>query len=120
MSNLFKTVTMPSNPNEFVVQYPLVLNNAWTIICVDIEKVMESSSLYPETFEIKGSHILKSFTLNSTLNVRGVFTSDNLYQWHNLPSEIAFKAPAGSNRGEWEAQFNWVTYPSLDEEFAKS
>jgi len=40
---------------------------------------MEETYLYPESFEIKGSHSLKIVTLNSSINVRGVFTSDNLY-----------------------------------------
>lgn len=33
---------------------------------------------------------------------------------------MTFKAPAGSNWDEWENQFNWVVFPSYDEDFAKS
>lgn len=58
--------------------------------------------------------------MNSSLSVWGVFTSDNLYQKHNLPGEMTFKAPAGSNWDEWENQFNWVVFPSYDEDLAKS
>ena len=81
------------------------MTDSWGTIVVDVQKIMEQTQLYPESFEIKGSHQLKILTLNSFLNVRGVFTSDNLYQKHNLPSEMSFKAPAGSNRDEWESQF---------------
>jgi hypothetical protein len=33
---------------------------------------------------------------------------------------MIFKAPAGSNRAEWEGQFNWITFPGFDSELAKS
>ena len=75
-SNLFKTYSIP---NDFVIQYPLNMTNSWGTVIVDVQKVMEESKLYPESFEIKGSHQLKIVTLNSSLSVRGVFTSDNLY-----------------------------------------
>lgn len=117
MSNLFKSVCQP---NDFVIQFPLQLDQCWTILCLDMIKILESSGLYPPTFELKESHTLKAYSLNSTLNVRGIFTSDNLYQWHNLPSEMTFKAPSGVNRDEWESQFTWTVIPCLDEELAKS
>ena len=80
------------------------MNNNWGTVIIDMEKVMLESKLYPDVYEIKGSHSLKIITLNSTLNVRGVFTSDNLYQKHNLPGEMSYKAPAGTtNRDEWES-----------------
>jgi hypothetical protein len=33
---------------------------------------------------------------------------------------MSFKAPAGSNKSEWESQFNWVALPEFDSDLAKS
>ena len=43
-------------PNDFVIQYPLNMTNSWGTIIIDVYKVMEETRLYPESFEIKGSH----------------------------------------------------------------
>lgn len=33
LSNLFKQITQP---NDFAIQFPLQLNNAWSTVCIDI------------------------------------------------------------------------------------
>ena len=117
LSNLFKTV---QKPNDFVIQFPIDLEEKWTVVCLDILKILEMTENFPEGFELEGSHTLKSFTVCSTMQCRGIFTSDNLYQWHNLPSDLSFKKPADMRRDEWEAGFNWSVIPCLDEDAAHS
>jgi WD40 repeat protein len=48
--------------------------------------------------------------------VRGLFTSDNFYTWNKLPQDFQFKAPAGSDRKEFEKQFLWTCIPSVSPE----
>lgn len=76
LSNLFKSV---SQPNEMTIQFPLSLDEHWSVLCIDVLKTLELTENYPESFELKGCHQLKSFTLCSSMQARGIFTSDNLY-----------------------------------------
>lgn len=75
---------------------------------------MDLSELFPEDYVLDGSHKLKSFTFSSEMKVRGLFTSDNFYTWNKLPLDFQFKAPAGTNRKEFEKQFVWTCIPSID------
>lgn len=77
---------------------------------------MELSELFPENYVLDGAHKLKSFTFCSELKVRALFTSDNFYPWNKLPLDFQFKAPAGSNKKEFEKQFVWTCIPSVDPE----
>lgn len=104
-SNLYKEISLP---NTFVIQIPLELTYCWTILCVDVLRIMELSELFPEDYILDGAHKLKSFTFCSELKVRALFTSDNFYPWNKLPLDFQFKAPAGSNKKEFEKQFVWT------------
>lgn len=90
------------SPNDFVIQVPFDPDPRWTILCLDVTQILEKSGLFPSSFDLAEVHVLKQWTLCSTMNVRGVYTSDNLYTWHTLPLEMRFKAPAGVNVQEWE------------------
>jgi hypothetical protein len=48
-------------------------------------------------------------TLCANLQVRGVYTSDNLYEYVNLPSDLRFKFAFDINR--WEEFFDWINLP---------
>jgi len=115
-SNLYKEISLPNN---FVIQIPLELTHCWTILCVDVLRIMELSELFPEDYVLDGSHKLKSFTFCSELKVRGLFTSDNFYTWNKLPLDFQFKAPAGSNKKDFEKQFVWTCIPSIDSELVE-
>lgn len=112
-SNLYKEISLPNN---FVIQIPLELTQSWTILTVDVLRIMELSELFPEDYVLDGSHKLKSFTFCSEMKVRGLFTSDNFYPWNKLPLDFQFKAPAGTNKQEFEKQFVWTCIPSIDSE----
>ena len=97
-----------------MIQIPLELTRSWTILLVDVLRIMELSELFPEEYTLDGSHKLKSFTFSSEMKVRGLFTSDNFYPWNKLPLDFQFKAPAGANMKEFEKQFVWTCIPSVD------
>jgi WD40 repeat protein len=112
-SNLYKEISLPNN---FVIQIPLDLTRSWTILVVDVLRIMQLSELFPEDYLLDGSHKLKSFTFSSEMRVRGLFSSDNFYTWNKLPLDFQFKAPAGANKKEFEKQFVWTCIPSIDSE----
>ena len=110
-SNLFKEISLPNN---FVIHIPLELTTSWTILVIDVLRIMDLSELFPEDYVLDGSHKLKSFTFSSEMKVRGLFTSDNFYTWNKLPLDFQFKAPAGANKKDFEKQFVWTCIPSID------
>lgn len=112
-SNLYKEISLPNN---FVINIPLELTRSWTILVVDVLRIMDLSELFPSDYVLDGAHKLKSFTFCSEIKVRGLFTSDNFYTWNKLPLDFQFKAPAGANKKEFEKQFVWTCIPSINEE----
>ena len=52
-------------------------------------------------------HVLKNVTLCSTMFVKGVYTSDNLYESGNLPREMSFKL---SREQKWNELYDWVVF----------
>jgi hypothetical protein len=110
-SNLYKEISLPNN---FMIHIPLELTRSWTILVIDVLRIMQLSELFPEDYVLDGSHKLKSFTFSSEIKVRGLFTSDNFYPWNKLPLDFQFKAPAGVNKRDFEKQFVWTCIPSID------
>lgn len=47
-------------------------------------------------------------TLCSNLTIRGIYTSSNVYDWHSLPKEMAFKLIKG---GRYEDHYQFLYYP---------
>jgi len=107
VSNLFKQF---NTSNGFVVQVPLELPaQRWNIVVLDLLKLFQKSQLFPQSYKLEGAHALKSITLCANCIVRGVFTSDNLYDYSTLPSDMQFKF--GYNVSRWEEFFAWQSLP---------
>jgi hypothetical protein len=88
-SNLFKDF---ATQNGFVLQVPLSLDvNRWTIVVFDIYNLLQMSNLLPATYTIHGSYKIKSLTMCSHSVVRGIYTSDNLYDYVTMPADFRFK-----------------------------
>lgn len=99
-----------------MIQIPLELTKSWTILVVDVLRILDCTELFPEDYCLDGAHALKSFTFSSEIKVRGIFTSDNFYTWNKLPLDFQFKAPAGADKKEFEKQFVWTCIPSVNPE----
>ena len=108
LSNLYKSFTAQ---NGFVIQIPLdyLHSDRWTVLCLDVQEILKKSSLFPSQYKIEGSHSLKSAMLCANMHVRGVYTSDNVYEYFNLPSDMRFKFSFDINR--WEEFFDWFNLP---------
>jgi len=107
-SNLYKTI---STQNGFVLQLPLNLDyNRWTVVVFDLYQLLTDSGLLPATYIVEGSYQIKSMTLCAASSVRGVFTSDNLYDFVTLPPDMRFKFSFEIQK--WPEQFAWLELPS--------
>lgn len=108
VSNLFKTF---GTSNGFVVQVPLELkSDRWSCIILDLEELIKRSALFPPTYQVEGCHTLKSMTLCANLQIRGVYTSDNLYEVETLPSDMRFKFAFDISK--WKEYFDWKVIAS--------
>ena len=95
------------NVNGSSLQIPLTIPpNKWTVVCVNIAKLLEDNKIFlagqNQTF------YLRSFQICSTVNVRGVYTSDIAYQVHSLHKDMQFKIPKDQ---DWFSQYHWVQFP---------
>ena len=106
-SNLYKQV---STQNGFVLQLPLNLDvDRWTVICFDLYSLLKMSRLLPSTYIIEGSYQIKSMTICANSQVRGIYTSDNEYDFVTLPPDLRFKFSFDINR--WPEYFAWLELP---------
>lgn len=95
------------------LKIPFVTNgrNLWTVACIDIEHHLENFGLFSKGVikNYSGIHTIRSIQVCSNLNVRGIYTSSNIYDWETLPKEMSFKMVKG---GRWEDNYNFVYLPS--------
>ena len=85
--------------------------NLWTILCIDIEHHLENYGLFAKGViqNYTGVHTLRGIQICSNMTVRGIYTSSNVYDWENLPKEMAFKMVKG---GKWEEAYNFIYMPN--------
>lgn len=103
LSNLFKNF---GTANGFVIQMPLELkNNCWTIVAVDIIDTLKRSNILPPTYLLDGSFSVRSITVCANTHIRGIFTSDSLYDFVTLPADMRFKFPF--DLSQWMEYFDW-------------
>ena len=105
VSNLFKADKIPS---ESSMQLSINPTAKWTVLCLDIKKLLESNyNLFLQT------HQLRSLTLCSSVSVRSLYTSDIKYSSKTLPKEMTFKL---GKEEVWSDFYDWVSLPVGDEE----
>jgi hypothetical protein len=99
-----------------VIQVPLELRlDRWSIVCLDLVELMSRSQMFPPTYSLEGAHNLRSMTLCANLQIRGVYTSDNLYDdFVSLPLDMRFKFPFDNSlqSSKWAEYFDWMTVPA--------
>ena len=90
---------------------PLNLDiDRWTVIVFDIVSLLKMSKLLPQNYIIEGSYQVKGLTLCANSVVRGVYTSDNEYDFVTLPPDMRFKFSFDINK--WPAYFAWLELPA--------
>jgi len=100
-----------STQNGFVLQVPLNLDlDRWTVVVFDMISLLQLSRLLPENYLLEGSYQIKSLTLCANSVVRGVYTSDNEYDFVTMPPDLRFKFSFDINR--WPEYFAWLDLPA--------
>ena len=108
VSNLFKNFNAS---NGFVLQVPLELRSErWTVVCLDLVEIFKKSNMFPQSYKIEGAFSLKAINLCANIQVRGIYTSDNVYDYITMPSDMKFKFGFDINR--WEEFFDWLSLPA--------
>ena len=104
------TLTKEEKPKgEADALIPLEASDRWTIYCVDLDFAFKRLKVYPKTNHIrKHDFELTRITLCADSFVRGVYTSDNLYNVSVMPKEINFRKP---QKGRWEETYVMKYYP---------
>ncbi len=93
-----------------MIQVPLNLDvNRWTVMVFDIYQLLLLSGILPADYLVANSHEVKQITLTSCCSVRGIFTSDNLYDFVTLPTEMRFKF--NFDISKWPQHFAWLELP---------
>lgn len=113
-SNLYKTVKVIS---DYTVQIPFKENlNKWAIILIDAKAIVRELLVFAQQGK-KEKYIinipdekhldieLTSIQICAKLFVRGIYTSDNLYNVKTLPRELAFRLAKGE---EFEKSYSWI------------
>lgn len=103
ISNLFKNF---NTSNGFVAQVPLeLLNNQWTVVVLDLYDILKKSAILPPTYLIEGSYQIRSINICANTHLRGIYTSDNLYDFVTLPADMRFKF--AFDLSKWPEYFSW-------------
>jgi len=104
------TLTKEERPKgEGDALIPLEASDRWTIYCVDLDYAFKRLRVYPKSNHIrKHDFELTRITLCADSFVRGVYTSDNLYNVSVMPKEINFRKP---QKGRWEETYVMKYYP---------
>jgi hypothetical protein len=93
-----------------VAQIPLELkNNCWTIVVIDIIETLKRSGILPTHYLLEGSYQVRSITVCANTHIRGVFTSDNLYDYVTLPADMRYKFAFELQK--WLEYFDWQQLP---------
>lgn len=103
VSNLFKNF---DTSNGFVAQIPLELkNNCWSVVVLDLYELIKKSKILRPTYLIEGSYQIRSFNICANTHIRGIFTSDSLYDFVTLPADMRFKF--AFDLIKWPEYFDW-------------
>lgn len=79
------------------------------MVVIDIYEILRQSRILPATYLIDGSYQIKSVCVCANSHLRGIFTSNNLYDFVTLPADMRFKFAFELER--WMEYFNWQTLP---------
>jgi hypothetical protein len=79
------------------------------VVVLDIFEILKKSSILPPTYLIDGSYQIRSVNVCANTHIRGIFTSDNLYDFVTLPADLRFKFSFDLPR--WPEYFDWQCFP---------
>ncbi|CAG9312063.1 unnamed protein product [Blepharisma stoltei] len=103
ISNIYKESKLTSSG----LQLTCFPNEKWFVACIDAKAIFDQ---YLGPWII--SHALKAINLCSNMFVRGIYTSEILYNHNTLPREMMLKL---SREERWENVYDWISFPDIEE-----
>lgn len=108
LTNLYPEERLVS-PISFMIPVEMTSTPKWTIACLDFEHYLDYFQLVKKSLRFdKNLYKLKSFQICANVTIRGIFTSNKLYDLRNLPKEMDFKPPKGV---PWDKTYSFVYHP---------
>lgn len=93
------------------MQVPLSLDiDRWTVVVFDLYEILSLSGVLPASYRIDNGYQIKSLILCANMHVRGVYTSDNLYDFVTMPNAMRFNLK-GIELSQWPEHFAWLELP---------
>ena len=101
LTNLFSKQKKIGNSISLPIDPALAGN--WICACLDIEALLTAHGFLDMALAMRKTKskkasgnlfTLKYFKACASLKFRGLFTSDNLYEWRTLPNKMTFRKPA--------------------------
>jgi WD40 repeat protein len=89
------------------VRMPVRLSKKWTTLALDLPALLAAHAGGPSVTAEKFL-CLKSVQMCSKMDVRNVFTSDELYRHDSLPKAMVMPVPKGSS---WNQEYRWTWLP---------
>lgn len=77
---------------------------------IDVIETLKRSKILPSTYLLEGSYQVRSVNVCANTHIRGVFTSDNLYDFVTLPADMRYKF--AFDLSKWPEYFDWQQLPS--------
>jgi len=82
-----------SGANTLQLPFPKNASEKWTILVLDLLHFFEIFKLIPDNYSrFSKLHRIESIQVCSVLEIRGIYTSDELYTIKTLPKELNFVA----------------------------
>jgi hypothetical protein len=79
------------------------------VLVIDIYEILRQSKILPPTYLIDGSYQVRQITVCANTHLRGIYTSDNMYDFVTLPADMRFKFAFDLAR--WPEYFDWQSLP---------
>lgn len=96
--------------NGTSIQVPLqAAPEQWTVVNLNVHWLLDSNKVFSPSQPQK--FYLRSFTLQASLFIKGVFTSDIEYNPNTLPK--AFLKPPAKGKN-WFEDYAWLSVPERD------
>ena len=79
------------------------------MVVIDLYEILKQSKILPTTYLIDGSYQIRSINVCANTHIRGIFTSDNMYDFVTLPADMRYKF--AFDLSKWPEYFDWQSLP---------
>jgi WD40 repeat protein len=106
-SSMFSTPRFVGN----LLRLPLALGSEWTVLAVDVPTILQQHT--DGKFTSGSFSMVKGFVLGATASVRGIYTSDQIYDPESLPRDMSLPLNSSNSASgkSWQDVYKWAWLP---------